>query len=74
VKQIIVNGELLSGSAAIHSTSSSLVRRAQAAAARGAVEVTKELQQLRDQGKIDEHGNILVPLPDDMRPGSATDL
>ena len=74
VKQIFVNGELLSGGAVIHSTTSSLVRRAQASAARGAVEVTQRLQRLRDQGKIDEHGNILVPWPDDMKPGSTTDL
>ena len=31
-------------------------------------------QRLRDQGKIDEHGNLLVPWPDDMQPGSTTDL
>jgi hypothetical protein len=74
VKQTVVNGELLSGGAVIHTTPSSLVRRAQASAARGAVEVTQELQQLRDQGKIDEDGNVLVPWPDDMKPGSSADL
>ncbi len=74
VKQIFVNGELVRGGAVIHSTTSSLIRRAQASAARGAIEVTQRLQRLRDQGKIDEHGNILVPWPDDMKPGSSTDL
>jgi hypothetical protein len=75
VKQIFVNGELLrGGGAVIHSTTSSLIRRAQASSAQGAIEVTQRLQRLRDQGKIDEHGNILVPWPDDMKPGSSTDL
>jgi hypothetical protein len=74
VKQIFVNGELLAGGAVIHSAPSALVRRAQASAARGAVEVTRQLQRLREQGKIDDDGNILVPWPDDMKPGSTTDL
>jgi hypothetical protein len=78
VKQIFVSGDLLSGGAVIHSTPSSfpssLVRRAQASAAQGALEVTQELRRLRDEGKIDEHGNLLVPWPDDMKPGSSTDL
>jgi len=74
VKQSFVNGELLRGGAVIHSTPSSLVRRAQASAVQGAIEVTQRLQRLRDQGKIDEHGNLLVPWPDDMKPGSSTDL
>jgi len=74
VKQIFVNGELLSGDAIIYYGPSSLVRRAQASAALGAIEVTKELQALRDQGKIDEHGKLLVPWPDDMKPGSSSDL
>jgi hypothetical protein len=74
VKQIFVNSELLSGGAVIHSTPSSLIARARASIARGAVEVAQELQELRDQGKIDEHGNLLVPWPDDMRPDSSTDL
>jgi hypothetical protein len=78
VKQVFVSGELLRGGAVIHSTPplfpSSLVRRAQASAAQGAALVTQQLQRLRDQGKIDEHGNILVPWPDDMKPGSSTDL
>jgi len=59
VKQIFVNGELLSGGAVIHTAPSSLVRLAQASAARGAIEVTKQLQRLREQGKIDEQGNVL---------------
>ena len=74
VKQVFVSGELLRGGAVIHSMPSSLVRRAQASAARGAIEVTQQLQRLRDQGKIDEHGNLLVPWPDDMKPDSPTDL
>jgi hypothetical protein len=74
VKQTFVNGELLRGGAVIHSAPSSLVRRARASIAQGAIEVAQELQQLRDQGKIDEHGNLLVPWPDDMNPDSATDL
>ncbi|HEY4242311.1 MAG TPA: hypothetical protein VGM88_20980 [Kofleriaceae bacterium] len=36
--------------------------------------VREELAKLRAEGKIDEHGNILVPWPDDMRPDSETDL
>jgi hypothetical protein len=74
VKQVFVSGELLRGGAVIHSTPSSLLRRAQASAAQGAALVTQQLQRLRDQGKIDEHGNVLVPWPDDMKPGSSTDL
>ena len=74
VKQIFVNGELVQGGAVIHSATSSLIRRAQTSAARGAIEVTQRLLRLRDQGKIDEHGNILVSWPDDMKPGSSTDL
>ncbi|TMQ09137.1 MAG: hypothetical protein E6J90_38620 [Deltaproteobacteria bacterium] len=74
VKQNVVHGELLSGSAIIQTRPSSLISRAQALAARGAAEVTQQLQRLRDQGKIDEHGNVLVPWPDDMQPGSTTDL
>lgn len=74
VKQLVVHGELLRGGAIIHTTPSSLVRRAQASAARGAVEVTEQLRRLREQGKIDEDGNILVAWPDDMQAGSSTDL
>jgi hypothetical protein len=74
VKQVIVRGELLRGSAVIHTSPSSLVSRAQASAARGAVEVTQQLQRLHAQGKIDENGNVLVPWPDDMKAGSSTDL
>jgi hypothetical protein len=53
---------------------SSLVRRAQASAARGATAVSQQLQRLRDQGKIDDNDRLLVPIPDDMKPGSQTDL
>lgn len=74
IKQTVVNGELLSGGAVIHSTPSSLIGRARASIARGTIEVAQELQELRDQGKIDEHGNLLVPWPDDMKPDSSTDL
>jgi hypothetical protein len=74
VKQIFVTGELLSGSAVIHTTPSSLITRARASAAQGAAEVSQQLERLRDQGKIDEHGKILVSWPDDMKPGSPTDL
>jgi hypothetical protein len=74
VKQTVVTGELMSGGAVIHSTPSSLLARARASIARGAVEVAQELQELREQGKIDEHGNLLVPWPDDMKPDSSTDL
>jgi hypothetical protein len=74
VKQTVVSGELMSGGAVIHSPPSSLVSRAHASIARGAIEVARELQELRDQGKIDEHGNLLVPWPDDMKPDSSTDL
>jgi hypothetical protein len=74
VRQVFVSGELLSGSAVIHTTPSSLVTRARASAARGALEVTQQLDRLRDQGKIDERGDVLVDWPDDMKPGSATDL
>jgi hypothetical protein len=74
VKQTVVNGELMSGGAVIHSTPSSLISRARVSIARGAVEVAEELRELRDQGKIDEHGNLLVPWPDDMKPDSSTDL
>lgn len=74
VKQTVVTGELMSGGVVIHSTPLSLHARARASIARGAVEVAQELQELRDQGKIDEHGNLLVPWPDDMKPDSSTDL
>jgi hypothetical protein len=74
VKQIFVTGELLNGNAVIHTAPSSLISRAEASAAQGAVELAQQLQRLRDQGKIDEHGKILVPWPDDTKPGSSTDL
>jgi hypothetical protein len=61
-------------SVTIHTAPSSLLSRARASIARGTVEVAQELQRLREQGKIDEHGNILVPWPDDMKPDSPTDL
>jgi hypothetical protein len=51
-----------------------LIARAQVSAKRGAAEVTEQLRRLRDQEKIDERGNILVPWPDDMKAGSSTDL
>jgi hypothetical protein len=73
VKQLVVHGELLRGGAIIHTTPSSLVRRAQASAARGAVEVTEQLQRLREQGKIDEDGNILVAWPDDRASRASAD-
>jgi hypothetical protein len=53
---------------------SSLIDRAQVSAERGAAEVAEQLRRLRDQGKIDERGNILVPWPDDMNASSSTDL
>jgi hypothetical protein len=74
VKQVNVNGELLRGAAIIHTTPSSLLRRAQASASQGAVEVTQQLQRLQQQGKIDERGNVIVPWPDDMSSDSTTDL
>jgi hypothetical protein len=74
VTQTVINGELMSGGAVIHSMPSSLIDRARATIAQGSIEVARELQELRDQGKIDELGNILVPLPDDMKPDSTTDL
>lgn len=80
IQQIFVAGALLQGNAIIQrvapsgALSSSLVRRAQASIARGTAEVTEQLQRLRGQGKIDEEGNVLVPWPDDMQPGSTTDL
>jgi hypothetical protein len=80
VKQVEVSGELLCGNAIIHhvpassTPASSLIDRAQASAKRGAAEVTEQLRRLRDQGKIDDNGNILVAWPDDMNAGSSTDL
>jgi hypothetical protein len=53
---------------------SSLIDRARASAKRGAAEVTEQLRRLRDQGKIDDNGSILVAWPDDMNAGSSTDL
>jgi len=53
---------------------SSLIDRAQASAKRGAAEVAEQLRRLRDQGTIDDNGNILVAWPDDMNAGSSTDL
>jgi hypothetical protein len=71
VKQVFVDGDLLQGNAIIHKMapaasissammSSPLVRRAQPLIAQGAAEVTREL---REQGKIDEHGDLIVPWP-----------
>jgi hypothetical protein len=74
VKQVLVNSELWSGGAVIHTIPSSLIARAEASAARGAIEVSQQLERLRDQGKIDERGNILVALPADMKPDSSTNL
>jgi hypothetical protein len=80
VTQVVADGDLLAGNAIIRTLpssaplGSSLVRRAQASAARGAVAVSQQLQRLRDQGKLDESDRLLVPLPADMKPGSQTDL
>lgn len=85
VRQVFVDGDLLQGNALFHTMvpaarvvpammSSSLIRRAQPLIAQGALEVTRELRELREQGKIDEHGDLIVPWPDDMRPDSPTDL
>ena len=81
IKRVLADGDLLQGSAIIRTiiasgnpVTSSLVRRAQASAERGAAAVSQQLQRLRDQGKIDDHGKLLVPAPDDMKPGSTTDL
>jgi hypothetical protein len=81
VTRVVAAGNLLRGNAIIHTPApvndplaSSLVRRTQALAARGAVAVSQQLQRLRDQGKIDESGKLLVPFPDDMKVGSKTDL
>jgi hypothetical protein len=74
VNQIFVSGELLRGGAVIHTAPSSLLSRARASATRGAAEVRDQLHRLREQGKIDEQGKILVPWPDDMKPGSSTDV
>src|SRR5262245_41574048 len=54
VKQIFVTGELVQGRAVIHTKPSSVLSRAQALAAQGAIEVSQRLRRLRDQGKIDE--------------------
>ena len=74
IARVVVRGELLSGSAVIHTAPSSLLRRARTSAARGMLEVSEQLERLRAQGKIDDQGNILVPWPDDMKPDSQTDL
>lgn len=43
-------------------------------AVQGARKVSSHLARLREKGVIDAQGNLLVPLPADMRPGSGTDV
>jgi hypothetical protein len=65
---------LLIGGAVIRSTPSSFQSRLDEMAARGTRRVTEQLDRLRAQGKIDDRGNLLVALPDDMCPDSKTDV
>lgn len=75
VRPLRVDGAaLLAGGAVIRSTPSSFQSRLDEMAARGAQRVTEQLDRLRTQGKIDDRGNLLVALPDDMRPDSKTDV
>lgn len=59
---------------AVREHPSELVRWASVAAAKGIVRVREHLARLRERGLIDDQGNLLVPLPDDMRPDSETDV
>jgi hypothetical protein len=76
VRTIIVPGSSLVGTrgAVIRSQPSGLEAWAARSAAQGAVVVSDQLARLRAEGKIDENGKVLVELPDDMKPGSGTDV
>jgi hypothetical protein len=62
------------GGIVIREEPSELVRQASAAATKGLVKVREHLDRLRARGAIDEQGRLLVPPPEDMNPGSKTDL
>ena len=75
VRSLRVEGSaLLVGGAVIRSTPSTLQSRLDEMAVRGTQRVRAQLDRLHAQGKIDDAGNLLVPLPDDMKPGSTTDV
>jgi hypothetical protein len=60
--------------AVIRDQPSDLMRWSAEAAARGVARVSEHLARLRARGMIDEGGRLLVPPPDDMSPGSKTDV
>jgi hypothetical protein len=76
VRTITVPGSTLLGGrgAVIRSQPSELEAWTAQSATRGAAVVTEELARLRAEGKIDENGKVLVELPNDMKPGSGTDV
>ena len=76
VRTITVPGSTLLGGrgAVIRSQPSQLEAWAAQSSAQGARVVAEQLARLRAEGKIDENGKVLVELPDDMKPGSGTDV
>jgi hypothetical protein len=71
----VPNASLMSpGGAVIREETSEFERWLSESAARGAAKVSEQLADLRTRGMIDEHGNLLVPLPEDMNPDSKTDV
>jgi hypothetical protein len=60
--------------AVIRDDPSELMRWSAEAAARGTTRVSEHLARLRARGAIDGGGRLLVPPPDDMSPGSKTDV
>ena len=60
--------------AVIRDQPSELRRWSSEAAARGAAKVNEHLARLRARGAIDDGGRLLVPMPEDMDPGSKTDV
>lgn len=62
------------GGAVIREETSDFERRLSESVARGAAKVSEQLADLRARGMIDEQGKLLVPLPEDMRPDSKTDV
>ena len=72
---VLVASSLLSAAGAvIRNRPSALESWSLRSATRGARKVSEHLARLRANGSIDESGKLLVPLPDDVKPGSPTDV
>lgn len=72
---VLATASLLSAAGAvIQSKPSQLEAWSARAATRGGRKVSEHLARLRAKGSIDENGNLLVAVPEDMKPDSPTDV